>query len=292
MKKLISFTLAIVFTLTFSVFAFAYENTVDDSAMLFTQEEIDEIIDMASSYNASVGISLAIVTTEDAQGKTSEEFADDYHDDLIDNQGWSEDSMLFLIDMDNRNVWISTTGDAEFAYSDYAIDNIIDSGYDELAGGNYAQSILLMIDAAQNEYFYPDREEDFVEEHYYYFPEDVFEDEYYNSDDYYYYYYSGNRDFDITDILIYIVIGLVIAAITVFAVKSRYKNYGKGDEFDEDDITLNLTGSTDNVISRNVITTKIPRNNNHGRPGGGGFSGGSSHRSSGGRSHGGGGRSF
>ena len=69
----------------------------------------------------------------------------------------------------------------------------------------------------------------------------------------------------------------------------KYKNFGKGDEFDTDDVLLDLTGSDDTVISRNVITTKIQKNNNHHRGGG---AGGSVSSGGGARSHGGGGRSF
>lgn len=287
MKKIFSCALAFALSLMFSVWAFAFENTVDDYAMLFTQEERAEILTSAEMFSETTGYSLAVLTIDYAQGHTSEEYADDYHDNLIDSEGWSENSMLFLIDMDNRNVWISTTGEAIYTYDDYTVDYVIDSGYNELSNGEYAQAILLMIETAQNEAAYSENEGEIIEEHYYYFPENNFDDYYYSDYDY------GKNSFDFSDIIVYIVIGLVIAAITVFVVKSKYKNYGKGDEFDEDDMTLNLTGSTDNVISRNVVTTKIPRNNNHGRPGGGGHHGGSSvHRSSGGRSHGGGGRSF
>ncbi len=111
-----------------------------------------------------------------------------------------------------------------------------------------------------------------------------------------YYYDSGYNDysyssgFDFGDFAVYFVISLVAAAVAVFVVKSKYKNYGKGDEFDEDDIFLKLSAANDNVVSRNVITTKIPRNNN--RSGGGFSGGGSTHTSSAGRSHGGGGRKF
>ena len=68
---------------------------------------------------------------------------------------------------------------------------------------------------------------------------------------------------------------------------------GKGDEFNADDVSLELTASNDNVISKNVITTKIPKNNNNNhKPGGSGGGGVSVHRSSGGVRHSGAGRKF
>ena len=285
MKRIISLLFSVFLFISFSALTFAYESKVEDNANLFTSGEFEQITSDAADFTASKDISLAILTIDYAQGLSSEEYANDYIDNLIDSEGWNEDCMLFMIDMDNRNVWISTTGRAENIY--YDVDSVIDGGYDYLVNGEYGQCILGMIETARNESYFYDGEEEIVEEHYIYFPEDVFEDEWYNEE---------NTDFVVhrsvsaTDILIYIIAGLGIGGISVFAVKSRYKNFGKDDEFDTDDVFLNLTGSDDTVISRNVITTKIPRNNNHHRSGGG-FSGGA-RPSGGGRSHGGGGRGF
>ena len=290
MKKIVSVTLVFLLMLTFSVIAFAYENDVSDNANLFSAEEHSEILSRASDFSETTEISLAILTIDFAQGLTSEEYANDYHDNLIDSEGWSEDSMLFLIDMDNRNVWISTTGRAEDVC--YDVDTIIDGGYDYLVDGYYGQCILGMIDAATENYMYTDSTGS--DSYNGYYGGDYNGDYDYNYD----YDYNGDYDYsggsdsvDFSDILIYIVVGLGIGGIAVFAVKSRYKNFGKGDEFDTDDVFLNLTGSNDTVISRNVVTTRIPRNNNHHRPGGGSSGGGMRH-SGGGRSHGGGGRGF
>lgn len=286
MKKILSLTLAFLFIFAFSVFAFAYENEVCDYANLFSAEEYSEILTQASDYSEATDISLAVLTIDTAQGLSSEEYANDYIDNLIDGEGWSENSMLFLIDMDNRNVWISTTGRAEDIY--YDVDSIIDGGYDELVNGYYGQCILDMIEVAENEFEYSDSngtDSGYYNDYGYDYGYD------HNYDEYDYSYGGSSDSVDITDILIYILVGLGIGGITVFAVKSRYKNFGKGDEFDTDDVFLNLTGSNDTVISRNVVTTRIPKNNNHHRPGGG-SGGGVRHSSGGGRSHGGGGRGF
>lgn len=288
MKKVILILFAVALAFLFASPAFAYENLVDDSASLFLQEEIDEINNQAEQYSSETGLSLAVVTTDDTQGRTTEDFAEDYYDDLADNQGWPEDGMILLIDMYNRIVFTTAVGDTWDVYSDSDISYITDCGYDEVSSGEYADAILAMINAALETYGSDDS----------YYEGDYYYDDYYYSNDYYYDDYGSYNSYhssssiSVTDILMYIVIGLVIGAISVFVVKSKYKNQGKGDEFDTDDVTLNLTGSTDNVISRNVVTTRIPRNNNHGRPGGHGGGGVSVHRSSGGRVHRSSGRRF
>lgn len=290
MKKIISLLLAVFVLASFSILAFAYESKVEDNANLFTAEEFEQITSDAADFTASKDISLAVLTIDYAQGLSSEEYANDYIDNLIDGEGWNEDCMLFMIDMDNRNVWISTTGRAENIY--YDVDSVIDGGYDYLTNGEYGQCILGMIETANDMYSsYSDSSNDYYDGYY--------DDGYYGDYEYDYGYeydvysdYQSDDSVNITDILMYIAVGLGIGGISVFAVKSRYKNFGKGDEFDTDDVFLNLTGSNDTVISRNVITTKIPKNNNnHHRTGGGGFSGGA-RPSGGGRSHGGGGRGF
>lgn len=320
MKKLIPI-LCVFLMFVFSVQGFAYENVIDDSADLFSESEEIEILTAIEDFSDEKSFSLAVVTTDYTSGVSSEEFADDYYDYLIDNDGWQEDGVLFLIDMDNRNVWISTCGECILAYNDSEIDSIIDSGYDNLANAYYADCILNMTEAArltdtvidENEDYYIIRDESLFGDPFFsgsiaeyngeiyeigengeWIPTDPDSDFYDGIYDYDKH-HTSNQGLDVVNVLIYILIGLAAAAITVFAVKSRYKNIGKGDEFDADDLILNLTVSNDNIVSRNVITTRIPKNNNHHSGGSrGGFSGGGSsvHRSSGGRSHGGGGRSF
>lgn len=289
MKKiLIFFAVFFIWLSAFSVNSFAWVNTrVDDIADLFSDSEESEISDTLVDFSLNTNYSAVVLTTDYAEGKTSQEYADDYFDNLIISEGWEEKGILLLIDMDNREVCISTTGECIDVYSGW-IDYIIDSGYDSLADGYYSDCINLMINAAtecvQN-----------GGENYY---GDYYDDEYYGdypiSDGGYYgdiYYPPSDNSFSFSNIPVCILISIIIAVISVFAVKSRYKNMGKGDEFDADDVILDLTGSNDTVISRNVITTRVPKNNNHSRPGGS-FGGGVSHRSSGGFSHGGGSRKF
>lgn len=322
MKRILP-VLIVVLSLVFSVIGFAYQNRIADDADLFSDYEETEILYATEDFSAEKGFSLAVVTTDFTSGLSSEEYADDYYDYLIDNEGFQEDGMLFLIDMYNSEVWISTSGECILAYNDSEIDDIIDSGYNNLSNGNYAQCILEMTEYARNTDTVINPDEDYyigdeslfgdsffsastvvINGETYYIDENgewisAGNDEYYDDYNYDYDYDYGssyNDTFKFSDFLVYVVIGLAVGGVSVFIVKSRYKNQGKGDEFDSDDVILNITASNDTVISKNVITTRIPKNNNinHGGSGGGGISrGGSSvHRSGGGRPHGGGGRRF
>lgn len=312
MKRILP-VFVILFLIIFSVKGFAYGNFIDDDADLFSDYEETEILSAIEYFTSEKEFSLAVVTTDFISGLSSEEYADDYYDYLIDNEDFGENGLLFLIDMDNREVWISTSGECILSYNDIEINSIIDNGYNSLTNGDYAQCILEMTEAAMNTDTVTDPDED-----YYIGDDSLFGDSFFsgstveingntyyidengewiltdaNSD------YNGNYDygssdydaFNFTDVLIYIAIGLAVGGIALYIVKSRYKNQGKGDEFDSDDVVLNITSSNDTIISKNVITTRIPKNNNNHHSGSRG--GGSSvHRSGGGRPHGGGGRKF
>lgn len=287
MKKILCIlVLLFVILSSFSLNAFAYESTrIDDASDLFSDSEETEIGEVLTEFALETSYSAVVLTTDYADGKSSQEYADDYFDNLILFEGWEEKGILFLIDMDNREVCISTMGECIDVYAG-SIDYIIDSGYDELADGNYSECIILMINAAAEcAQIIPDDD-------YYggYYVDDYYGD--YPISDGGNYYQPSDDSFSFSNMLICIVISVIIAAISVFAVKSSYKNMGKGDEFDADDVILELTGSNDTVISRNVITTRVPKNNNHHKPGGGSSGGGVTHRSSGGFSHGGGSRKF
>lgn len=283
MKRFYAIILTVIIFISVSFNGFAFDNTiVDDRANLFSESEVEEISLALQKFTSETSYSSAVVTADYAEGKSSQDFADDYYDNLVVSEGWSQNGILFLVDMDNREVCISTMGACIEVYG-YYIDAIIDSGYNELANGFYSECILLMIESA---YGYAKESSEIDDNGYY--SEDIsyfYEEDFFDEDNF----ASQSSHIDFGDFIICFVISLLIAAICVFCVKSNYKNIGKGDEFDSDDLVLRLTGSNDTVISRNVITTKIPRNNNNNhRPGGGGVS----HRSSGGFSHGGGSRKF
>jgi uncharacterized protein len=275
--------LCIVVLSLFSVKAFAVSlSRVDDAADLIADYEEGLLADSLADFTLATDFSAVVLTIDYAEGKTSQQYADDYLDSLVLYEGWEENSILFLIDMDNREVCISTMGECINVYALY-IDYIIDSGYNELLNENYSECFNLMITAATEYYsdnYYGD-----------YYADDFYGD-YQTDEDLYYAENNFHSDdsVSISNIFICFVIALIIGAVSVFAVKNSYKNMGKGDEFDADDLILNLTGSNDTVISRNVITTRVPKNNNS--RSGGGSSGGVSHRSSGGFSHGGGSRKF
>lgn len=266
---------------TSSIICFAENSKIDDMANLFSYEQEQDLSNKSASIAKSTSINIVIVTTNFAQGKSAMEFADDYYDNLNDNYDYTDDGVLFLIDMDNREIWLSTSGQAITLLTDNRIDNILDSAYVFLGSEDYYSSADVFL--TQTEYWISLGYDDNTEKHTYWD---------YDSDDYYNGHYNspnyGGRQMTAgTKALISIIVALIVGAISCIIVKSKYKSFGSESSY-RLKTALNLTDSQDIVTGKNVIHRRIhtprPPNSSGG--------GSSVHRSSGGHSHGGGGRKF
>lgn len=97
---------------------------VYDFADLYTDSEEEELYKLATEYIDKYNYDFAIVTINENNKKDYVEYADDFYD----YNDFKTDGILFLIDMDNRYVYMSTTGDAIKMYSDSRIDRATDVG--------------------------------------------------------------------------------------------------------------------------------------------------------------------
>lgn len=110
---------------------------VYDFAGLFTEEEEIDLYVRIKNYIDKYDMDMAIVTIKDNNKSSARAYADDFYDYNDFGIGTSFDGILFLIDMDNRKMWISTTGKAINKYSDNDIDMILDSTYKYISNDEY-----------------------------------------------------------------------------------------------------------------------------------------------------------
>lgn len=110
---------------------------VYDFAELLDEDEEEEIAELIDTFIEKYNMDMVVVTTNDADYRSSEAYADDFFD--YNDFGLNEtlDGILFLIDMDNRNMWISTHGEAIRMYNDYRIESILDTTYDYISNQDY-----------------------------------------------------------------------------------------------------------------------------------------------------------
>jgi len=147
-KKLgiIIFSFILIF-LSSSQVLYAYEsNNVIDHLNFLTEEEVEELQDLIDEVKEDYRLELVIVITDDTQGKSSRDFADDYYDYNGYGVGSDKSGLLMLINMDKREVWISTTGKAIDIFTDAKIDKMLDMIKPFLSDGDYYTASKTFID--------------------------------------------------------------------------------------------------------------------------------------------------
>lgn len=115
---------------------------VYDFADLFTDEEEQQLYTKITNYINEYNLDLAVVTI-DENNKTPREYADDFYDYNDFNQ---QGGILFLIDMDNRKIYMSTTGEAIKMYNDYRINTALDEVYTYMSDEEYYEGTSSYID--------------------------------------------------------------------------------------------------------------------------------------------------
>ena len=95
---------------------------VFDEAGLFSAEEVQELETRIDEVRDSQDADLAVLTVEDAQGESAESYADDFYDSHGLGVGDDASGILLSIDMDNREIYVSTTGYAMKVLTDARVE--------------------------------------------------------------------------------------------------------------------------------------------------------------------------
>lgn len=246
--------------------AFAASDTVDDQANLLTPEERTELSNQADAINEKIKGEVFILTTN-----TNTEEPRDFADmQLMDRVGKDNNGALLLLDMNQREIYLSTSGNMIDYLTDKRVDKILDSVTAAMkdsdyyqAGANYLYDTNDFVDAGVpgGSYRVDEKTGKITR-------------------------YKSIRPFEF-------IIGLIVAAVAAIAffvsVRLRYQlKTGTYRYPYRQNAQLDLTERQDQLVNSFVTTRRIPKPSNNN--GGGG--GGSSTHSTGGGTFGGGGRSF
>lgn len=235
-------------------------NYLSDQELQEIQTQIDEVV---STY----GLDIAIVITDNTDGKSSMDFADDYFDYNGFGTGSDRSGLLLLINMDIREAWISTSGKAIDIFTDSRINDVLDAIYPYLSSGDYTSACTEFVSQTGR------------------FAQMGVPDGQYRQDVTSYTYWERAVRLMKSPVVYIIAIG--IAAVGVLIASSG--NKGKvtvGNRTYEESGSFHLVDKRDDFINQTITKVRITTNS------GSGGSGSSVHRSSSGRSHGGGGRRF
>lgn len=261
---------------------------VVDDADLLTSEEEARLEESAREISQRQACDVVLGTASYLNGATPMEYADDYFD--YNGYGYGEDrtGILLLVSMEDRDVWVSTRGEAIQAFTDDGIQYLIEQLFNDLSYGDYAGAFSTYYETADTMLSVyrgtasTQEAEDFNES---------FDDFVSDSENEWNEARESNRTGRILfRTVIALVIGLLGAFIPMSVLKSQVRNvhmktnaanYMRPN-------SLNLTRNRDVYLYANTTSRVIETN----RGNGGGHGGSSVHISSSGATHGGGGRKF
>jgi len=270
-------TLVILFSL-FCSFLFvssvnaAAKSGVEDNAQLFSSTITSQLEDEAQQLAEQSKSGVFIHTTYD-NDETAEKYADNY---LREKVGKNKNGILLLIDMKNRQVYVSTSGNWLYYFNDSRKKHLVDDNElpHYLSAGNYDQAASLFLTEIKSYY-----------------------DEGLSSKDYLVDEKTGKvtriKSISPAEALIAVILALAVAVAFVFITIGRYQlRLGTWTYPFRKNGKLKLTHQEDQLVNSFVTTRIIPRHDNDDFFGSGGGSGGSTVHSSGGGTFGGGGHSF
>lgn len=244
-----------------------------DEAGILTETEENALNDAVKTLKTDYDIDVMIVAAASLNGESAQDKADGLYDFL----GGNEDGVLFLLSMEEREWYISTTGDMIYVLTDYGIQQIGEGSIAYISQGDYYGGFQYFLDSLP---YYLESFESGT-------PVDGYADfsgDYYHADQEEVVYYEDSSP----SLFLSLIIGLVAGGITVFIMYRMMdeKNKQRGASAYMKDGSFHLNSRRDLFLYSNLSKTRKQQNNNS-------SGGGSSvHRSSGGRRHGGGGGKF
>lgn len=240
---------------------------VYDFANLLDENEEKLILNSINEFISKYDMDMVIVTIDSNPRYSAQKFSDDFYDYNSFGKNKTRDGVLFLIDMDTRNFYISTTGEAIRLYNDYRINAILDYVEPYIKGENYYE-------AASS----------FIQKSAYYANSGIPSgnvNSYINEKGDIVYYKKINYFFSVVGSLI---ITAIVIAILVNKNKMIKKATNANLYFNKD--LAKITEKNDRFLTTHTTSVSLSSSS------GGSGSGSSTHSSSSGSSHGGGGRSF
>ncbi|MBT9776347.1 TPM domain-containing protein [Clostridium sp. MCC353] len=256
---------------------------VFDHAGLFTSAQTASMETEIAELQKKMKMDVVVATTKDSGGKSAVEYADDFYDYGGFGTGNDYNGLLFLIDMDNRELTISTSGIMRRYLTDKRIDSMLDRIYEYASQGDYEGCV-----------------EQFLKDTLKYYNKGI------QAGQYIYDVETGSISFHRSirwyEWMLALGVSLFAAGSSCLSVVRKYgmkKERRKSADFNlayRADCHFALQNQSDSLVNKFVTQAVIPRHTSSGSSGGGGRSGGSGrssvHRSSSGRSHGGGSRKF
>ena len=143
MKKVLALVVILVLV---PLAAFADSNRIFDNAGLFSETDAIELNAAIKRFQEQTNLDIVILTTDDFLGEFNQKgIADSFYD----SQGFGLDSVnsgiLFYIDMNQRQQYLSTTGKLIEMLDDKNIEKMLDATNPYLTKGAYKEAAQALI---------------------------------------------------------------------------------------------------------------------------------------------------
>lgn len=244
---------------------------VTDNAGILDDSEERKLENIVEELELSTSWDVMLLSIDDAEGKTSERYAEEW----FDSYTTSDDGVICLIDMDNREMAIRTFGEAYTYITDERLNEIFDDAYYSASDGNYFEVYETMLEGINKAYQrgIPDDTEIYDED-----TGEVIG------------YYTEQKRITIIEALIAIVAALAAGGITMGVIVGKYRlKWGTYQYSYREHGSVELSRKKDNFVNQIVTHRRIPKSDSGGS---GGKSRSTTHVGAGGRRSGGGSRKF
>lgn len=125
---------------------FAQSLSVVDFYEALSAQEIENLSNRIEKIREDHFFDVVVVITENMEGKSSRDFADDFYDFNAYGLDSQNSGILMLINMADREVWVSTTGRGIEVFTDQRIDVMTDRIIVPLADGDFYKSVTVFLD--------------------------------------------------------------------------------------------------------------------------------------------------
>lgn len=269
-KRMFGVILSLLLVMVCCVPVLAEEDTAEvifprylDDAGLLSDKEADKLEEKLDQISEEHGCDVVIAVANTTDGEDIQTFTEDFYDYAGYGQGEEKNGIILLVGMEERQWYISTSGDAVSAFTDAGLDYISDDFTGYLGKEKYNKAFTKFANLSDKFLIQAEKGEP---------------------------YDTGNMPKkSVSPFWIFadLVIGAVLAFIWGSAKKSKLKSVKKqvaAQEYTRPG-SLNLTMNMDRFINRTVTSRVIQKNQSSG-------GGSSTHTSSSGNIHGGKGGSF
>lgn len=257
MKK-IAFVIMIMvgclFTTTLCMAATSEYRVYDYSDLLTDQEEI-ELEEDIQKIREEWGFDIVILTVDSLEGYSAREYADGFYYENDFGYNDSNDGVIFLVSMGQRDWYIATEGQGDVAINDYCLDIMEEDLIPYLSDANYFKAFDKFVSLSG----------DFVEQ------AATGEPYTYNNE------YKSFMDY-LVRILIVLAVSLIIAGIYLgylYSTMNNVRTQKQANAYIKEG-TFRVHVQKDRFLFSNVTKTAKPKNNGSSGGGGGRGGGGSS----------------